>query len=193
MSRTAVGNALDDGLIKEIVRRIVAVADPEKVILFGSYARGDQHEYSDVDIMVIKESSLPRYRRGAPIRLALADLPVDKDIIVFTPQEEQEWAAASTSLVATALREEGRRPGLTRAFWDGLNQWRAYPITRCRSATMRSSGPSAPMWKRLWRRRRPFVRLSWKGCPVWTIIRARVPGSPSFGLSCHVLWVLPPR
>lgn len=105
MSPTAARNALDNELIQEIVRRIVAVADPEKVILFGSYARGEQHEYSDVDIMVIKESSFPRYRRAAPIRLALADLPVDKDIIVFTPQEEQEWAAASTSLVATALRE----------------------------------------------------------------------------------------
>ncbi len=92
-------------LIKEIVRRIVTVADPEKVVLFGSYARGQQTEYSDVDILVIKKSSLPRHRRAAPIRLALADLPIDKDILVFTPEEEGEWVTASASVLATAIRE----------------------------------------------------------------------------------------
>ncbi|MDI7250688.1 MAG: nucleotidyltransferase domain-containing protein [Bacillota bacterium] len=136
MPRTTARNALDNELIKEIVRRIVAVADPEKVILFGSYARGEQDEYSDVDIMVIKDSSLPRYRRAGPIRLALADLPVDKDIIVFTPQEEKEWATASTSLVATVLREG-------RVVYEKRRGRRPY-----RSATTRNSGLSAPMWRR---------------------------------------------
>ncbi len=49
------------GLLPEITRRILSVSDPEKIILFGSYARGDNDLDSDLDLLVIiKNVELPR-------------------------------------------------------------------------------------------------------------------------------------
>jgi len=61
----------EDQWVSEIVRRVVErrvveTAQPEKIILFGSRARGDARPASDFDVLVIKESSEPSYRRDAP-------------------------------------------------------------------------------------------------------------------------------
>jgi len=60
-------------VITEIVDRIVERAQPDKVILFGSRARGDARPNSDFDVLVIKESTEPRYRRSVPLYVALAN------------------------------------------------------------------------------------------------------------------------
>jgi len=89
------------------VRRIRAVSDPAKIVLFGSRARGDHRPDSDIDLLVIKESPLPRHRRAIPLYAALADLPLDVDaeVVVYTPAEVEEWRGASAAFVTTALRE----------------------------------------------------------------------------------------
>src|SRR5208282_3645972 len=66
-------SSLNDGIIRDIVRRIVDTAQPEKVILFGSQARGDARPNSDFDVLVIKPSDEPRYLRSIPLYVALAD------------------------------------------------------------------------------------------------------------------------
>ena len=95
----------DEGLVRDIVRRIVDVAHPEKVILFGSQARGDARPNSDFDVLVIKESDEPRYRRSAPLYAALADLPVEVEVMVYTPEEVEEWRAVPQAFITTAVRE----------------------------------------------------------------------------------------
>jgi predicted nucleotidyltransferase len=92
-------NPPSDDLIGDIVRRIVETAQPEKIILFGSRARGDARPNSDFDVLVIKESSEPSYRRDAPLYVALADLPVEVDVLVA------EWAEVLQAFVTTATRE----------------------------------------------------------------------------------------
>jgi predicted nucleotidyltransferase len=92
-------------LSDEIVRRIRAVAEPERIILFGSYARGDEGLDSDLDLFIVLDSDLPRYRRAVAFYQALSGLGVAKDIVVYTPAEVEEWKTASCSLVATVLRE----------------------------------------------------------------------------------------
>lgn len=72
---------VDEKLLETIVQRILEVAQPEKIILFGSYARGDATEDSDIDILIIQPSDLPRYKRSTPIRLALRGLFPSKDIV----------------------------------------------------------------------------------------------------------------
>jgi uncharacterized protein len=90
---------------QEIVGRIRAIAEPEQIILFGSRARGEGHTDSDLDLFIILDSDLPRYRRAVPFYEALAGLGRAKDIVVYTPAEVADWRTASCSLVATVLRE----------------------------------------------------------------------------------------
>ena len=98
---------LDTELIKEIVRRIVEAAHPQKIVLFGSRARGDHRPDSDIDLLIIKESELPRPKRAIPIYSALSKLrlEVDTNVLVYTPAEAQDWTEVRGALVTTALRE----------------------------------------------------------------------------------------
>ncbi len=98
-------SSLNDGLIRDIVRRIVETVQPEKVILFGSRARGDARPNSDFDMLVIKQSDEPRYRRSIPLYVALADLPVEVEVMVYTPEEVDEWSQVPQAFVTTAVRE----------------------------------------------------------------------------------------
>jgi predicted nucleotidyltransferase len=98
-------SSLNDDLVRAIVRRIVDTAQPEKVILFGSRARGDARTDSDFDVLVIRHSDEPRYRRSVPLYAALADLPVEVEVMVYTPKEVEEWSEVPQAFVTTALRE----------------------------------------------------------------------------------------
>jgi predicted nucleotidyltransferase len=92
-------------LIDEMVSRIRAATNPDKIVLFGSRARGDARPNSDYDLLVIKESDEPRYRRSASLYTKLADLPAEVEIMVYTPEEVAEWSMVPQAFVTTALRE----------------------------------------------------------------------------------------
>ncbi len=66
---------IPESKIREITETIVKVIDPDKIILFGSYAAGTPNENSDIDLLVIKDSPLPRYKRGFEIHKALDIFP----------------------------------------------------------------------------------------------------------------------
>jgi predicted nucleotidyltransferase len=95
----------DESFWQELVRRIRTTMEPEKIILFGSKAHGDAGPSSDIDLFIIAQSNLPRHKRSVPFYRALLGLGVAKDIIVYTPEEVEDWKTASCSLVATVLRE----------------------------------------------------------------------------------------
>ncbi|MFH1732644.1 MAG: nucleotidyltransferase domain-containing protein [Planctomycetota bacterium] len=90
-------------LLDEVVARVRRVLRPEKIVLFGSRARGDSRPDSDYDLLVIQESDKPRYRRAGAAYAALADLPVE--VMVYTPAEAGEWSDVPQAFVTTALRE----------------------------------------------------------------------------------------
>jgi len=72
--------------IREMGRLIGQRFDPQKVILFGSYARGEGGVHSDVDLMVVMDSDAPWFKKSTPIRLALAQRWIEPiDVIVRTP------------------------------------------------------------------------------------------------------------
>jgi uncharacterized protein len=99
------GGCVDQDLVADIVRCIVETAQPDKIILFGSRARGDARPNSDFDVLVIKESAEPRYRRSVPLYVALAHLPIEVEVIVYTPAEVEEWRGVPQAFVTTAVRE----------------------------------------------------------------------------------------
>ncbi len=76
--------------ISEIVDKIVSGYNPEKIILFGSYAIGNPTENSDLDLFVIKETDLPRPERAVQVRKTIYGLMIPIDLIVYTPKEVDE-------------------------------------------------------------------------------------------------------
>jgi predicted nucleotidyltransferase len=73
--------------IQEMVRRIANQFQPEKIYLFGSRARGDNHPDSDVDLLVVMPFQGNRRENRLAIRVAVHDVGISKDIILVTPQE----------------------------------------------------------------------------------------------------------
>jgi predicted nucleotidyltransferase len=65
---------------------------PEKLILFGSVAQGDIHEWSDLDLVVIKKTEKPLLERTEEV-LRLIRPKVGLDVLVYTPEEVEEMVA----------------------------------------------------------------------------------------------------
>ncbi len=70
-----------------VVQRLVAALRPEKIILFGSYAYGKPTSDSDVDLLVVMETSAPDKERYLSVCRQLRPRPFPVDILVRTPQE----------------------------------------------------------------------------------------------------------
>jgi uncharacterized protein len=73
--------------IRALARRIVEGFQPEKIILFGSYAYGQPRPDSDVDLLVIMETTLRSRQQRLEISRALSPRPFPLDIVVRTPEE----------------------------------------------------------------------------------------------------------
>jgi uncharacterized protein len=73
-----------------IIKQIVNGYDPEKIILFGSFAFGNQNPNSDVDLFVIKESDMPRPQRTVFLRKMLSGAGIPIDLVVYTPLEVEK-------------------------------------------------------------------------------------------------------
>ncbi len=72
-------------LIAEVVERLKAL-EPQKIILFGSYAYGEPEELSDVDIFIVKDGIEEKRAFEVRARKLLRDIRRPFDIFVDTPQ-----------------------------------------------------------------------------------------------------------
>jgi len=79
--------------IRALVKQIAEKFQPEKIILFGSYAYGKPKPESDVDLLVVMETSLRSRQQRLEISRALSPRPFPLDIIVRTPRELEERIA----------------------------------------------------------------------------------------------------
>ena len=91
--------------IKHVARSMAIATNAEQVILFGSYARGNATEQSDVDLMIVAESDLPRFKRSRELYKLLRPHPFAMDIIVYTPQEIEKGKRTDVSFVSNVLKE----------------------------------------------------------------------------------------
>ena len=92
-------------LLGEVVRRILTVGTPNRIVLFGSRARGDARPDSDLDLLIVEDSDLPRYRRSPRYLRALLGVLPAKDVVVWTPAEVDAWREVTHAFITTALRE----------------------------------------------------------------------------------------
>lgn len=98
--------AVDEALLTEVVRRVVEAADPLKIILFGSAARGQMGPHSDLDLLVIADTS-DRHETAGDIHAKLRRLGVAVDVLVATP-EQIERHKDTNGLVYKHALGEGR-------------------------------------------------------------------------------------
>jgi len=91
--------------IAQMVRRIVERFHPEKIILFGSHARGTAGSDSDVDLLVVMPVEGSKRAKTVEIGVALHDIRIPKDIIVVTPDEMAKYGDIVGHIIYPALRE----------------------------------------------------------------------------------------
>ena len=93
--------------IQYMVRRIVAEFDPDRIILFGSYARGQAGPDSDVDLLVVMPVKGSKRAKQLEIRAMVRDVHVPKDIIVSTTEEFQ-WRKDTVGTIEYPAVREGK-------------------------------------------------------------------------------------
>jgi predicted nucleotidyltransferase len=81
---------VDEALLDEVVRRVLTVARPERIILFGSAATGQMTEDSDLDLLVVEPEPADTRDRSVRIRRALGDGRYPVDIIVMSSARFEE-------------------------------------------------------------------------------------------------------
>ena len=90
-----------------MVKRIVKQFDPERIILFGSQARGDAGPDSDVDLLVVMDVEKDKREAAIAIRTALHDIRIPTDIIVTTP-EDFAWRKNIPGTIERPAVQEGK-------------------------------------------------------------------------------------
>jgi predicted nucleotidyltransferase len=91
--------------IAEMVRRIVSRFNPDKIILFGSHARGQAGPDSDVDLLIVMPVEGSKRRKATEIDGVLADRRVPLDLIVVTPEEYERARDQIGSVLRPAALE----------------------------------------------------------------------------------------
>jgi len=94
-------------MISEMVNRIVEHFDPEKIILFGSHARGEAGPDSDVDLLVVMPVQGSKREKQLEIRALLHGIQLAKDIVVSRP-EDFDWRKDIVGTIEYPATKEGK-------------------------------------------------------------------------------------
>lgn len=98
-----------DQLLQEMTEVIVREVDPERIVLFGSWARGEARADSDVDLLVVCAEPFgpgrSRRREAARLYRRLAGSGVAKDLILVSRAEVEHWRDSPGHIVGRAVRE----------------------------------------------------------------------------------------
>ncbi len=92
-------------VLADVIRRVVEAAEPEKIILFGSAARGEMGRDSDIDLLVIKGGKFNRWRLTTAIYRHLSGAEAAVDVVVVTPDDVERYGDSPYLVIHPALRE----------------------------------------------------------------------------------------
>lgn len=96
---------LTQQVIQQAVQRIVQAARPKRVVLFGSYARGDASAASDLDLMVILPGKPDKYIESIKLRRIVGAVGAGVDVLVFSEDEAQRRGQVPGTVIYWANRE----------------------------------------------------------------------------------------
>lgn len=103
VSRTL--TASNKKLLQEVTRRIVATVQPQRVLLFGSAARGQMTKNSDFDMLVVMRGSAHRRLTAQKIYRNLHGAGISVDIVVATEKDIKEYGNRTGTILKSALQE----------------------------------------------------------------------------------------
>ncbi len=95
----------DDAVVQEIVRRVIETVDPDRIILFGSAARGDMGPDSDLDFLVIKSGKYDRGRLEGDMYVAMRGVGLAADFVLLSPELVEHHKDSKSLIVHPALSE----------------------------------------------------------------------------------------
>jgi predicted nucleotidyltransferase len=93
--------------LEHIMHVLTTQYQPEKVILFGSLAEGTVGEWSDIDLVIIKDTSLPFLQRLKEVAL-LCRVSVSVDFLVYTPDEFAHMVADNNPFIIKEILQQGK-------------------------------------------------------------------------------------
>lgn len=96
---------VDEQTLQQVVARIVALAKPTRVILFGSYGRGEAAEGSDLDLMVIKPSVDNRGEEMLQLYQAVGRIGTGVDLLVYSDAEYARRSQVPGTILYWANKE----------------------------------------------------------------------------------------
>jgi predicted nucleotidyltransferase len=91
--------------ISDAVSRLVAAAQPTKIILFGSHSRGTAHDHSDLDFLVIEDYVSARRAETVRLQDALRPLRIPVDIVVTSDNTYKAWQDTPNTVYYDATRD----------------------------------------------------------------------------------------
>lgn len=90
--------------LKKIIDYAACVAEPEKIILFGSMATGNQNVYSDVDLLIITGSIIDKKDAVTKIKSYTNQCSLKTDVLIYSCSEVQRELNISNSFVAAIYK-----------------------------------------------------------------------------------------
>ncbi len=102
-------SAVTHEVLREITDAIVREIDPERIILFGSRARGDVGKDSDIDLLIVERGPFgkgkSRRNELTKVERALVRFAVPTDILLYSIEEVEHWRGSPNHVIGRALRE----------------------------------------------------------------------------------------
>jgi predicted nucleotidyltransferase len=91
--------------LAERLRGPLEAAGAERAIVFGSWARGEADGYSDLDLVVVLPTELPRFERGKLLAGILDAIPISVDVLIYTPEEFERGMSKQLDVFDAIARE----------------------------------------------------------------------------------------
>lgn len=89
---------------KEAIQRIIKVAEPERIIVFGSYARGQVSRHSDLDVLVVKDVRNRKQLAGKIYR-SLIGVGIPVDVVVVRPADIERYGSSPSLIIHPAITD----------------------------------------------------------------------------------------